>query len=73
MRVGLGPIGIRVWIPLDPDNGQDDDGCGFVRRITSEAHDAPVVGEFDNVAHQPLSFAAGKRAICPNARYSASP
>jgi hypothetical protein len=73
MGVGLGPIGMRVGVPLDPDNRQDDDGCRLIRRVTAEAYDTPLVREFDNVAHQPLSSAAGNRAFCPNARNSASP
>ena len=42
-------------------------------RITTETHDAPLVREFNNVAHQPLSSAAGTEAFCPDARNSASP
>jgi hypothetical protein len=71
--VGLGLFGEWIGIPLDPDDRQNDNRCGFIHRITTEAHNAPVVREFDNDAHQPLSSAAGKEALCPDARNSASP
>src|SRR5208282_1147223 len=73
VAVGLGLFGLRIGVPLDPDHGKDDDRCGFIRRVTAEAHNAPLVREFDDVTHQPLSSAAGKEAFCPAARKSASP
>jgi len=73
MRVGFGLLGTRIGVALDPDHGQNDDRCGFIRRVTAEAHNAPVFRKLNNVAHQPLSSAAGKEAFCPDARKSASP
>jgi hypothetical protein len=65
---------MRIGISLDPDHGQDDDRSGFVRSVsTAEAHDAPLVREFDNITHQPLSSAAGIGTFCPDAQKSASP
>ena len=73
VRVGLGFFSARIDVPFDPDHRQNDDRCGFICRIATEAHNAPLVRKFDNVAHQPLSSAAGKEAFCPDARKSASP
>jgi hypothetical protein len=64
---------MRIGISLDPDYRQDDNRSGFIRPVTAEAHNAPLIREFDYVAHQPLSSAAGKGAFCPDARKSASP
>jgi hypothetical protein len=71
--MGFGPFGKRIGVSLDPDHRQDDDGCGFIRTVTAEAYNAPLVREFNNVAHQPLSPAAVTGAFCPDARTSASP
>jgi hypothetical protein len=43
----------QVAVTLDPDNRQDDDGGRFVRVGAAKPHDASLVGEFDNDAHQP--------------------
>jgi hypothetical protein len=65
---------MRIGISLDPDHRQNDDRCGLVRSVNAaEAHDTPLVREFDNISHQPLSSAAGNGAFCPDARKSASP
>src|ERR1700733_5568177 len=54
MGLGLGRLGMRIRVTLDPDHGQDDDRCGFIRPVTTaEAHNAPPVREFNYVAHQP--------------------
>jgi hypothetical protein len=71
--MGFGFLGAQIGVTLDPDHGQDDNRCGLVGRFAAEAHDAPVFREFDNVAHQPLSSAADKEALCPDARKSVSP
>jgi hypothetical protein len=71
--MGLGLLGTRIGIALDPDHGQNNDGCGLIRRFAAKAHNAPVVRKFDNVAHQPLSSAAGKEAFGLAARKSAPP
>ncbi len=71
MRLGL--RGERIGITLDPDHRQNNDRRGFIRNVTAEAHDAPLNRELDDTTHQPFSFAAGKEAICPAARKSASP
>jgi len=70
-RMRFGFLGLRVGVAVDPYHRQDDDRRGLAR-VTAEAHDAPVVRKFNNVAHQPLSFASGNRAFCPDARNSAS-
>gem|GEM_PF-5142694 len=54
----LGTVGMRIHVPLDPNDRQDDDRCGFLRSVTPETHNAPLVREFDYVTHQPLSPAA---------------
>jgi hypothetical protein len=45
----------RICITFNADDGQNN----YCRRLVSlgatEAHDAPLVREFDDVAHQPLS------------------
>jgi hypothetical protein len=71
--MGFGFLGTRIGVTLNPDHRQDDDCCGLIGRITAEAHNAPVIREFNNVAHQPLSSAADKEAFCPDARKSVSP
>jgi hypothetical protein len=73
MRLRLGFLGARIGVALDPDYRQDDNRCGIIHSVTAEAHNAPLVRKFDNGAHQPLSTAAGKEALCPDARKSASP
>jgi len=50
---------MRIGVTFDADHRKNDDRCRFICR-TSEAHDAPLVWEFDNGAHQPSSPAAGK-------------
>ena len=53
----LRALGDLIGVTLDPDHRQDDDGCGFVLRVgTAEPHDTPLIGEFDNDAHQPQSL-----------------
>jgi hypothetical protein len=54
MRLRFGPFGFRIHEPLDPNNRQDDDRCGFLRSVTPETHNAPLIREFDYVTHQPL-------------------
>jgi hypothetical protein len=73
MRMGFGLLGARLGIAFDSDDGQNDDRCRFIRRISTEAHNASFVRELNNVAHQPLSSAAGTEAFCPDARKLASP
>jgi hypothetical protein len=42
----------RLVVPLDANDRKDDDGRGFFRRVAAtEAHNTPLVGEFDNGAH----------------------
>jgi hypothetical protein len=65
MRLRFGPFGSRIHVPLDPNNRQDDDRCGFLRSVTPEAHNAPLIREFDYVTHQPFSSAAGKVRSAP--------
>jgi hypothetical protein len=73
MRVGLGCFGMRIGEPLDSNDRQDNDRRGIIRAVaTAKAHNAPLFREFDNVAHQPLSSAAGSGASCPDVRKSAS-
>jgi hypothetical protein len=72
MRLRLGLLGTRIGVTFDPDHRQDDNRCGFIRPVTAESHNAPLVRKFDNDAHQPLSTAAGKEALCLDARKSAS-
>src|SRR3974390_2747639 len=62
-RLRFGLLGVRVGIMLDPYHRQDDDRRGLCR-VTAEAHDAPLIRKFDNVAHQPLSSPAAVRALC---------
>jgi hypothetical protein len=73
MRLRLGLLGARIGVTFDPDHRQDDNRCGFIRPVTAKAHNAPFVRKFNNGAHQPLSTAAGKEALCPDAQKSASP
>jgi hypothetical protein len=68
VRLGLGALDMRIRVPLDPDHRKDNDRGGLIRPVTTKAHDAPFVREFDYVAHQPLSFAAGTGASCSDAR-----
>jgi len=42
-------------VSLDADNRKNDNGCGFSGVGTTEAHQAPLVREFDDVTHQPPS------------------
>lgn len=51
----FGAIHRRVNVPLDADNGQNNDRRGLVGLGAAEAHDPPFIGEFDDVAHQPQS------------------
>jgi len=45
-------FGFQFVVPLDAHHGKDDDDRGFFRRIAAaEAHNSPLVGEFDNGAH----------------------
>src|ERR1700689_3861040 len=60
-------------LALNPDDGKNNDRSRLIRRIAAEAHNPPVVRKFNNVAHQPLSSAAGMEAFCPDTRKSASP
>jgi hypothetical protein len=60
MRLRLGLLGFRIHVPLDPNNRQDDDRRGFLRRVTPETHNAPLGREFDDVTHQPFSSAVSK-------------
>ncbi len=62
MRFGL--FGMRFGITLDPDDRKDDDRRGL-RRITAEAHDAPLFGKFNNVTHQPLYPLSPLRRVLP--------
>ena len=63
MRLGFGRD--LFLKPLDPNDRQNDDGRRLVRTtVTAEAHNAPLVGKFNYVAHQPLSSAAGTEASC---------
>jgi hypothetical protein len=42
----------QLVVPLDAHNRKDNDGRGFFRRdFATEAHDTPLVGEFNNGAH----------------------
>jgi len=51
----FGTFRARICVPLDPNDGQDDDGRRLLWRIgTAETHDAPLVREFYDIAHQPL-------------------
>jgi hypothetical protein len=44
-----------IDVSFDPNYRQNDNGGGLVLRIrTAEPDYAPLVREFDNVAHQPL-------------------
>jgi hypothetical protein len=65
MRLRFGPFGFRIHVPLDPNNRQNDDRCGFFRSVTPETHNAPLIREFDYVIHQPFSSAAGKVRSAP--------
>ncbi len=52
MSVRFGTIYGRLTVSFDADDGQNDDGRGLLRRVDApEAHDAPLIGEFDNGAH----------------------
>jgi hypothetical protein len=73
VRMRLGLLGARIGVALNPDDGQNNDRSRLIRRIAAEAHNPPVVRKFNNVAHQPLSSAAGMEAFCPDTRKSASP
>ena len=45
-------FGFQLVVPLDAHHGKDDDDRGLFRRIAAaEAHNSPLVGEFDNGAH----------------------
>jgi hypothetical protein len=44
-----------LYVSLDTDDGQNNDGCGFSGVGTAEAHQAPIVREFDDVTHSPPS------------------
>lgn len=59
MRVRLGVVDRRAREALDADDGQNDDRRGFVGLGTAEAHDAPVIREFYDVAHQSLPPTTG--------------
>jgi hypothetical protein len=51
MRFGT----LHDWrvISFDTHDWENDDGGGLSRRVnTTEAHDTPFVGEFDNAAHR---------------------
>src|SRR6516164_7565789 len=61
----------RIGIPLDPDHRKDDDCCGLAG-LAAEAHNAPVVREFDNGAHPAVSYAAG-RSVMLRCAEAASP
>jgi|ERR1700733_1653821 hypothetical protein len=73
VRMGLGLLSARIGVALNPDDRQNNDRSRLIRRIAAEAHNSPVVRKFNNVAHQPLSSAAGMEAFCPDTRKSASP
>jgi hypothetical protein len=45
----------RIGITFDADNRKNNHCRGLVPLGAAKAHDAPVVREFNDVAHQPLS------------------
>ena len=52
MSVWFGALDVLPAMPFDAYYGKNDDGRGFLRRVyAAEAHDAPLIGEFDNGAH----------------------
>ncbi|MFZ2066131.1 MAG: hypothetical protein WAV27_09135 [Xanthobacteraceae bacterium] len=54
-RLRFGLIDLGFGIPFDAYDGQNNDGRGLRAVGSSEAHDAPFVRKFDEVAHQPVS------------------
>jgi hypothetical protein len=71
--VGFGVLSDWIGVPFNPDDRQDDDRRGLIQRGgAAEPHDAALVGEFDNGAHQPLSSDCQQRTPCPDPRMSAS-
>src|SRR5579862_1717558 len=56
----LRALGDLIGVTLDPDHRQNDNSCGFALRLgADEPHDTPLIGEFDNDAHQPNPQPAG--------------
>jgi hypothetical protein len=71
--MGLGILGDGIAIPLNPDDRQDDDCRGLVRRVhATKPHDTSLIWEFDNVAHQPLASDCRSRTSSPDPYMSAS-
>src|ERR1051326_395257 len=54
-RIRTRLLGGSIRVTLDADDRQNNDRRGFFGAAAAEAYDAPVVGKFDDVAHQPLS------------------
>jgi hypothetical protein len=63
MRFDL--IDRRVCDALNAHDGKNNDGRSLVRVGAAETHDAPLIGEFDDVAHQPLPFDIGAGSSTP--------
>jgi hypothetical protein len=64
-------LDVLIAVTLDPDHRQDDHGSGLVRRFgATEPDDTTLVGEFYDVAHQPLASDCRPRTSDP--RVSAS-
>jgi hypothetical protein len=42
----------RFCVPLDADDWQNDDGCGFSNVGAAEAYRAPIVRKFYDVTHR---------------------
>jgi len=72
MSVRFGILRVQLVMSFDADDGENDDRGGLFRRIrAAEAHDAPLVGEFDNGTHvggQPMSPACQAADPLPDAR-----
>ena len=61
----------RIGMSLYPDYRKNDDRRGLAG-LAAEAHNAPIVGEFDNGAHPAVSSAAG-RSVMLRCAEAASP
>jgi hypothetical protein len=59
MPVRFRVIRRAVRMPVDADNGQNDDRRRLVGLGATEAHNPPFVRKFYDVTHQPLPLTAG--------------
>jgi hypothetical protein len=67
VRAWLGLVGACFNVPLDAYHWQNNHGRGLIQDIrATETDNAPLFGEFDDVAHQPFSSPPVRMA--PSAR-----